>query len=125
VIASAIAVVLLVASIAGEPRPAAPALGTVGHDQEQRTSRPAHNALRGVASWMPAPSGTAAAGPALRRALGVHWRYQRVTVTAGGRSVVVLLNDWCACPRRLIDLSAGSFARLAPLSRGLVVVTIR
>ena len=63
----------------------------------------------------------AAAGPALR--VG-DWRGRTVTVTAGGRSVRVTLIDWCACPDgRLIDLYAGAFSRLAPLSRGVVRVT--
>jgi rare lipoprotein A (peptidoglycan hydrolase) len=56
--------------------------------------------------------------------LGAHWRGQRVRVTANGHTITVLLNDWCACPHRLIDLSASSFARLAPLSRGLVNVSV-
>ena len=86
---------------------------------------PSGTGRHGVASWFAAPTGTAAAGPALRAMLGSHWRGQRVTVTAGGRSVVVLLDDWCACPRRIIDLSRGSFARLADPSRGLVQVTVR
>jgi hypothetical protein len=83
--------------------------------------------LSGRASWYRAPAGTAAAGPALRRALG-DWRGSRVQVCAS-RCVVVSLTDWCQCYRgedreRLIDLSDDAFARLAPLSRGLVRVTV-
>jgi rare lipoprotein A (peptidoglycan hydrolase) len=49
----------------------------------------------------------------------------RVRVTAGGRSVVVRLTDWCGCyGTRLIDLSDDAFSRLAPLSVGLVGVEI-
>jgi hypothetical protein len=37
-----------------------------------------------------------------------------------------VLGDWCQCyGTRLIDLDAADFARLAPLSQGLVEVTIR
>ena len=70
--------------------------------------RPAHG-LRGVATWYAASKGTAAAGPALRAALGKDWRGDRVRVCAGGECVTVRLTDWCACgPRHgkptLIDL---------------------
>ena len=83
----------------------------------------------GVASWFAAPAGTAAAGPALRRLLGKDWRGQHVRVSAGGRSVVVALTDWCQCYRgedreRIIDLSRGAFAALADPSRGVLRVTI-
>ena len=70
--------------------------------------RPAHG-LRGVATWYAASKGTAAAGPALRAALGKDWRGDRVRVCSGGECVTVRLTDWCACgPRHgtptLIDL---------------------
>lgn len=82
------------------------------------------HARPGVASWFDARTGTAAAGPALRRALGSHWRGSAVIVTANGHSVRVVLDDWCACRGRLLDLSRGSFAQLADPSRGLVRVSI-
>ena len=84
-------------------------------------------AARGTASWYATgPAGVAAAGRALREALGPSWRHSRVRVTASGRSVTVTLGDWCGCPGgRLIDLPAAAFARLAPLSRGLVTVEVR
>ena len=83
----------------------------------------------GTASWFAAPAGTAAAGPALRRLLGKDWRGQRVRVTAGDRSVVVALTDWCQCYRgedreRIIDLSRSSFAALADPSRGVLRVKV-
>jgi hypothetical protein len=65
----------------------------------------------------------AAAGPRLRAFLG-HWRGQSVTVCAA-TCIRVILDDWCACPHRLIDLSAQAFARLAPLSRGILAVSVR
>jgi hypothetical protein len=37
---------------------------------------------------------------------------------------VTVLSDWCACPVRLIDLDAPLFARLAPLERGVLRVTV-
>lgn len=85
--------------------------------------------LSGRASWFAAPDGTAAAGPRLRAALGAHWRGSRVTVCAGARCVRVRLTDWCQCYKgeareRVIDLSRGAFARLAPLSRGVVRVEV-
>jgi rare lipoprotein A (peptidoglycan hydrolase) len=39
--------------------------------------------------------------------------------------VMTVLNDWCQCfDKRLIDLDARDFARLAPLSQGLVNVEV-
>ncbi len=91
--------------------------------------------LRGTATWYclpgrspctagyPATGAYAAAGPALRAALG-DWRGRTVTVTAGGRSVEVTLVDWCRCPSADIDLYAGVFADLAPLDRGRLAVIV-
>ena len=84
----------------------------------------AHVGVRGTASWYRWHPGEAAAGPALRRALGPGWRGMRVTVCAG-RCVVVRLTDWCACRDRVIDLDVRAFARLAAPSRGLVSVSVR
>lgn len=48
-----------------------------------------------------------------------------VRVTSGGTSVVVQIVDTCGCPGdRIIDLSPAAFTRLAPLSQGIVPVTI-
>lgn len=78
--------------------------------------------LSGIASWYPARGLIAAAGPRLR--VG-HWRGSSVVVRAGARSVVVRLADWCQClGSRLLDLSDDAFRQLAPLSRGLVAVTV-
>jgi hypothetical protein len=87
------------------------------------------NGLSGAATWYAASASTAAAGPALRRLLGRSWRGQTVTVRVNGRSVRVVLRDWCACgPRHgvptLLDLSDDAFARLAPLSRGVLRVEV-
>lgn len=81
--------------------------------------------VRGIASWYPATGMIAAAGPALR--VG-DWRGSTVTVCAE-RCVRVTLSDVCQCyagtdRERIIDLSDDAFRALAPLSRGLVRVTV-
>lgn len=78
-------------------------------------------AVNGTASWYDnGPGLYAAAGPALR--VG-DWRGRTVTVCADS-CVTLKLVDWCACPHRVIDLSADAFRQLAPLSRGLVHVVV-
>lgn len=89
----------------------------------------ARGSLTGRASWYHAQGNIAAAGPRLRDALGPDWRGQLVRVTAGGRSVVVRLVDWCQCLRgqrgeRVIDLGSEAFAQLAPLPSGIVRVSL-
>ena len=76
----------------------------------------------GIASWYDnGPGIYAAAGPALR--VG-HWRGRTVQVCAS-RCVTLRLVDYCACPKRVIDLSPAAFrATGTPLSRGLVRVTV-
>lgn len=82
--------------------------------------------LRGVATWYAYVPGGAAAGPALRAALGPLWRGRTVSVCAGSACVVVKLSDWCQCyGTRVVDLDAASFAQLAPLSRGVLTVTVQ
>jgi len=78
--------------------------------------------LTGLATWYRWHPGQAAAGPALRAALGSHWRSQSVRVCASV-CVTVTLSDYCAC-QRLIDLDSRSFVVLAPLSQGVVRVTV-
>lgn len=83
----------------------------------------------GYATWYDAPSKSdAAAGPQLRERLG-DWRGRWVRVTYGGKSIVVQLTDWCACGKRhgtstLIDLDDKAFRELAPLSRGVLEVSV-
>jgi len=89
-----------------------------------RQPRTTHS-LRGSSTWFRSPAGVSAAGPTLRDALGPGWRGQRVRVCYEGRCVVTVLGDWCACPGgRVIDLAAPLFARLAPLSRGVLKVKV-
>jgi len=82
--------------------------------------------LSGQATWYRWRVGEAAAGPALRKALGPNWRGRWVRVCAGDACVRVQLTDWCACQpmTRLVDLDGRSFARLASLSRGVVAVVV-
>lgn len=101
------------------------------HDIPERAphavvSTPVHSGLRGVASWLVAPSGTGAAGPALRRALGADWRGMRVRVTGPAGSTVVRLTDFCGCPGgRIIDLARSSVLALGlNPARGLYRVTV-
>ena len=88
--------------------------------------------VSGTASWFCGggsactrgyPPGTlaAAAGPALR--VG-DWRGRIVKVCSSGRCVRVTLVDWCACPRRVIDLYKAAFARIGSPSRGLLHVEV-
>lgn len=79
-------------------------------------------AIDGTASWYAAPSGTAAAGPALRSFLGRDWRGQLVKVCAR-HCVAVRLTDWMR-RERLIDLSDDAFSELAPLAVGVLHVTV-
>jgi len=114
------AVVLLASLLHPAPR-------QVAHAEPLPT--PPRHGHAGYATWYAASGMIAAAGPALRRELGKGWRGERVRVTAGGRSVWVTLADWCACgPRHgrptLLDLSDDAFRRLAPLSRGVLRVTV-
>lgn len=86
--------------------------------------------LGGVATWYEWHQGQAAAGPALRDALGPDWRGQTVTVCGtNGACVRVRLTDWCQCGDRngrdtLIDLDVRDFGRLALPSMGVIPVTI-
>jgi len=99
-----------------------------GGTPEPTSTPPATTIVRGIATWYGTGpgSGHAAAGPALRAALGKGWRGTRIRVTGPSGAVVeARLTDWCACPgRRVIDLSDEDFSDLAPLSRGVIKVTI-
>jgi hypothetical protein len=119
-----------VPTMPGEVRtvPSAPALlaTPTPHPTPKPTSRPtsvpvARGHVRtGTATWY-AANGLIAAVP------GWHWgdRPYRVLVTYGGRSVIVTVQD-CLCGRtdRLIDLSDDAFRRLAPLSVGVIRVSV-
>lgn len=122
---------------AGTPRPSAAPV-PAGSGAPVSVTRPAirqapksevlppRRGLSGQATWYRWRPGEAAAGPALRAALGPNWRGTEVTVTANGSSVRVRLTDWCAChpTSRLLDLDARAFSALGPLSRGVLRVTV-
>ena len=118
------------AAASGDARPigtpSSPATGMRAASSEAPRSR---IPLRGVATWFRSPSGVSAAGPTLRRALGPGWRGSSIRACAGEMCVVTVLGDWCACADRpggptVIDLDARLFARLAPLSAGVLRVTV-
>jgi hypothetical protein len=79
--------------------------------------------LRGYATWFNSPAGVSAAGPDLRAALGPGWRGTHVLVCHDERCVVTVLGDTMAADR-LVDLHRPLFARLAPLSTGVLAVTL-
>lgn len=110
--------------------PESPVIVVARPDQPSHTDRSA-GTVRGTASWYCGHGSActrgyaggpfAAAGPSLR--VG-DWRGRSVLVRAGSHEVRVTLIDWCACPHRTLDLYSDAFSRLAPLSRGLVKVTV-
>lgn len=86
--------------------------------------------VTGSATWYDYHPGQAAAGPALRRALGDNWRGQSVDVCLSGTHTCIhdiRLTDWCWCPHgnRVIDLDVRDFASLAPTWRGVLKVEVR
>ena len=66
----------------------------------------------------------AAAGPALQAWLGTGWRGMRVQVCAGVCVQVTLVDSCGGGCQSLIDLFYDPFSQLAPLSRGVLSVTI-
>jgi len=80
--------------------------------------------ITGQATWYSWHPGQAAAGPGLRAWLGKGWRGTTVQVCAK-TCISTRLTDWCACKgERIIDLDSRSFRALAPLSQGIVPVTV-
>lgn len=82
--------------------------------------------VTGKASWFATgPDGPyAAACWGLRKAMGKGWRGETVLVVAGKRAIEVRITDWCGSRTKLIDLSDQAFRYLAPLSRGVIQVTV-
>ena len=99
--------------LAGPPNPAVPV-----------ATPPHHHSTAGEATWYGTGiPGHAAAGPALRQALGASWRGRAVSING----IRLLLTDWCACGgKHLIDLSPRDFrAVCGSLSRGVCHVSVR
>lgn len=121
------------AAPADTPAPATPSpTADPGARRSSRsTPRPI---LSGYATWYATGPGClcAAAGPLVRQSLGAGWRGASVTVCGihGDVCERVTLVDFCACgPRHgeptLLDLSDEAFVLLAPLSVGVIAVTVR
>lgn len=117
------------------PRPTKPAVTAASPTPLHVTIGP-RLVLEGKSSWYCLrgrsactrgyPSGLyAAAGPAIRAALG-DWRGRKVRVSTSRASVVVTLIDSCRCPNgRVLDAYASVFMGLGvPLSQGLVDVRV-
>jgi hypothetical protein len=90
---------------------------------DEASARTAAGTITGIATWFRSPQGVSAAGPALRSALGPGWRGTSVQVCHDERCVVTVLGDFMRADR-LVDLDAPLFARLAPLSVGVLAVTL-
>lgn len=78
--------------------------------------------ITGTATHYAYHEGQAAAGPALRKALGADWRGTKVAVCLGGHCEDIILTDACWCPKgnRIIDLDKRDFAKFLPLGRGVI-----
>ena len=89
------------------------------------TDRPGRE-VSGKASWHATGRDGfyAAACYPLRKAMGIDWRGRDVLVSVGRRAVEVRLNDWCGSHDKTIDLSDEAFRYFAPLSRGVLRVTV-
>ncbi len=116
------------AAASGDDRPAgAPPSPTIGmraaSSEESRSRIPLRGTISGLGTWLRSPSGVSAAGPALRAALGAGWRGTTVRVCRLSTCIVTVLGDWMRADR-LIDLDDDAFARLAPLSLGVIPVTV-
>jgi rare lipoprotein A (peptidoglycan hydrolase) len=115
--------------VAGAPSPGGAPLPAAVLQPSLEESLPA--AFGGTATWYcgngsPCTRGygpadmVAAIDPTLGIAKGT-----RLRVHHAGRSVEVVVVDVCQCKgARIIDLTSGAFSRLAPLSRGVIEVTI-
>lgn len=114
---------------APEATPAPSEAPSPSYEAPQRTSVRAvitvPRSLTGVATWYDYVPGGAAAGPALRAAIGKGWRESAVRVCAAGRCVKAVLSDWCQCyGTRLVDLDRRGFAALADPSLGVLSVEV-
>jgi hypothetical protein len=107
-----------------------PAEGHTARGSGVRTipNKRVHRNISGTATWHATgrDGPFAAAGPLLRKAIGPGWRGNQVLVCLRARCIIVTLSDWCLCShnRRLVDLSDEAFRALAPLSRGVLKVSV-
>ena len=119
----------LVRVVIAAPSPSAAPVAVLGRDPQPETAHmpaaavpAAAGTISGIATWFRSPQGVSAAGPSLRAALP-GWRGAHVRVCHDERCVVTVLGDTMAADR-LVDLDAPLFARLAPLSAGVLAVTL-
>ena len=102
------------------------AAGHTSSGSGTRTIRRPHRNLSGKASWH-ATGRDGAYGAAcrpLRRAIGPSWRGRHVLVAFKGKAIEIVLNDWCGSHDKTVDLSDEAFRYFAPLSRGVLRVTV-
>jgi hypothetical protein len=123
---------MLVPLIDGEQAPAGeeaaaspPAAPPAAPATPDPTRAPGAVIVTGRASWYGTGPGAghAAAGPALRSALGKHWRGTHLTIWYGKAHVDVVIDDWCQCSYRkpgekTIDLSDEDFGTLTDFGKG-------
>lgn len=114
--------------------PTKPRIAAIPHPPTPTFS--SRSSVSGKASWYckagvsachrsyPPGSMVAAACAPLRKAMGTNWRGRRVVVASAGRSVVVVLVDYCASTDKTIDLYAAPFSVLGALSRGVLPVSV-
>lgn len=131
-----LAATLLTAAPRSIDQPSPAAARPTGAPLELARAQPAVAAVGGVsgtATWYCSPtsactrgypmSGTYAAAGSELQIPG--WRGRWVLVCSGDRCVQAQLIDVCACAgRRVIDLYAGVFDDLAPLSHGVIPVRV-
>jgi rare lipoprotein A (peptidoglycan hydrolase) len=92
-----------------------------------------HETYRGTATWYCSRSSACPRGygprdlvAAIDRKDTPFRKGDRVIVRHGSNAITVRIVDVCACAgRRLIDLTSGAFARLAPPSAGVISITLQ
>lgn len=112
--------------------PTPPKSGPSATPRPTPTTRPAGGigdtagALRGQATWYDdGPGLYAAAGPKLRALIpGYLGRYVEVCARGVCLRLRLVTSCWCVPNSRIVDLSPEAFSRLAPLSQGIVSVSV-
>lgn len=127
-----LALVPAAATADGQPEGTPTPLGAPDRHEAVSVAATAPSTLRGWATVDEGQArGHAAAGPALRRALGGDpaFRGEAVTVVKGKQRIVVRLTDWCACGKRhdeqtLIDLNPSDYRTLTGRDPGIAWVRV-
>jgi hypothetical protein len=126
-VSAAVVRIALVALLIGVPKgPEAGVIRSVTDPESAVTLSAPRRSVSGQATWYRWRPREAAAGPALRRALG-NWRGRVVTVCRIERTAAVCakvtLTDFMRADR-LVDLDLHTFTLFAPRERGVVKVTV-